>query len=204
MPGRGGSDGDPIGDWHGDGPAGLDRHGRVVAVATSPEHRFSKDLQTVIRLLPGIGVEGDAHAGATVRHRSRVRRDATRPNLRQVHLLHAELFEELAGVGHRVLPGELGENVTTTGVDLLGLPVDTVLVLGTTAEVVLTGLRNPCFQIDRFQPGLLARVRTRDPDGGLVRKSGVMGVVRRGGEVCSGDPVTVVLPPTPHRRLERV
>jgi hypothetical protein len=178
--------------------------GRVVAVATSPGHRFSKDLQPVVRLLSGIGVEGDAHSGATVRHRSRARRDATQPNLRQVHLLHAELFQELADVGHRVLPGELGENVTTSGVDLLALPVGTVLRLGATAEVVLTGLRNPCYQIDRFQPGLLDRVRSRRPGAGLVRKVGVMSVVRRGGEVRAGDPVTVELPPGPHRRLEVV
>jgi hypothetical protein len=179
-------------------------HGRVAAVASSPEHRFSKDVQPVIRLVTGIGVEGDAHSGATVRHRSRVRRDATRPNLRQVHLLHAELFDELDRAGHRVLPGELGENVTTAGVDLLGLPVDTLLLLGATAEVVVTGLRNPCFQIDRFQAGLLARVRLRGADGDWVRKAGVMGVVRRGGEVRVGDAVTVVLPPPPHRPLVAV
>jgi len=177
---------------------------QVVAVAASPAHRFSKDLRPVVRLLEGIGVEGDAHSGARVRHRSRVRRDATQPNLRQVHLLHAELFEELAGTGHPVRPGELGENVTTAGVDLLALPVGTVLRLGTTAEVVLTGLRNPCFQIDRFQPGLLAEVRLREPGGGLLRKSGVMSVVRRGGEVRAGDPIAVELPPEPHRRLEVV
>jgi hypothetical protein len=178
--------------------------GRVVAVAGSPEHRFSKAVRPVIRLLEGVGVEGDAHAGATVRHRSRVRRDASRPNLRQVHLMHAELFDELAPAGHHVLPGQLGENVTTSGVDLLGLPVEAVLLLGETAEVVLTGLRNPCFQIDRFQAGLLARVRTRDSAGLLVRKAGVMGVVRRGGEVRAGDPITVLLPSPPHRRLARV
>jgi hypothetical protein len=186
------------------GPAPAGGLGRVVAVATGPEHRFSKSPQPVVRLLAGIGVEGDAHAGARVRHRSRVRRDATAPNLRQVHLLHAELFEELAGAGHRVHAGELGENVTTEGVDLLSLPVDTVLRLGATAEVMLTGLRNPCYQIDRFQPGLLALVRPREPDRGLVRKVGVMAVVRRGGVVRAGDPVGVVLPPPPHRRLERV
>jgi hypothetical protein len=178
-----------------------DPSGHVVAVATSPAHRFSKDLRPVVRLLAGIGVEGDAHAGASVRHRSRVRRDADRPNLRQVHLLQAELFAELADVGHQVHPGDLGENVTTSGVDLLALPVGTVLRLGATAEVVLTGLRNPCYQIDRFQPGLLDRVRIRLPGAGLVRKVGVMSVVRRGGDVGAGDTVIVDLPPEPHRPL---
>jgi MOSC domain-containing protein YiiM len=185
-------------------PAGAAGAGRVVAVAAGPTHAFSKQPRPAIRLLEGLGVEGDAHLGRTVQHRSHVRRDPTAPNLRQVHLIQAELFDEVQEVGHGVLPGDLGENVTTRGVDLLGLPVDTVLVLGDTAEVRVTGLRNPCRQIDDFQPGLLQHVAGRDADGSVVRRSGVMAVVRRGGEVRPGDPVTVVLPPEPHRRLDRV
>ncbi len=158
----------------------------------------------MIRLVEGLGVEGDAHLGATVQHRSRVRRDPTQPNLRQVHLLPGELFEEVLGAGHRVLPGELGENVTTSGVDLLALPTGTVLLLGDAAEVVVTGLRNPCRQIDDFQGGLLRQVLSRDADGAVVRRAGVMGVVRRGGQVRPGDPVVVVLPDGPHRPLEPV
>lgn len=176
----------------------------VVAVAATGEHRFSKQTVPMIRLLRDLGVEGDAHLGETVQHRSRVRRDPHQPNLRQVHLIHAELFDEVLGFGHRVPPGALGENVTTTGVDLLGLPPGTVLRLGTTAEVLVTGLRNPCRQIEDFQPGLLARLVDRAADGAPVRKAGIMSVVRRGGEVRPGDPVTVVLPPEPHRRLAPV
>ncbi len=177
---------------------------QVVAVAASTTHSFTKQTAPVIRLVEGLGVEGDAHAGQTVQHLSRVRRDPTAPNLRQVHLIHAELFDEVHGSGHRVLAGDLGENVTTCGVDLLGLPVGTVLLLGDTAEVLVTGLRTPCRQIDTFQPGLLGRVVHRDAAGSVVRKTGVMGVVRRGGEVRPGDPVTVVLPDGPHRALDVV
>ncbi len=158
----------------------------------------------MIRLVEGLGVEGDAHLGATVQHRSRVRRDPRQPNLRQVHLLPSELFAEVLGAGHRVVPGDLGENVTTSGLDLLALPTGTVLLLGDVAEVVVTGLRNPCRQIDDFQDGLLRRVLSLDADGAVVRRAGVMGVVRRGGEVRPGDPVSVVLPEGPHRPLEPV
>jgi MOSC domain-containing protein YiiM len=176
----------------------------VLSVAVGIGHRFSKETAPVIRLLEGLGVEGDAHLGTTVQHRSHVRRDPTAANLRQVHLIAAELFEELARVGHHVLPGDLGENVTTYGVDLLALPLDTVLLLGDSAEVRITGLRNPCHQIDRFQDGLLSRVVGRDDEGSLVRRAGVMGVVRRGGQVRPGDPISVVLPDRPHVPLDRV
>ena len=173
----------------------------VVAVAASPEHGFSKQTRPVIRLLEGLGVEGDAHLGTTVQHVHRLRTDPSAPNLRQVHLVATELFDDLRRCGHRVLPGQLGENVATAGVDLLALPVDTVLLLGPSAEVRLTGLRNPCWQIDRFQAGLLRRVLSRDADGSVVRRAGVMGVVRRGGEVRPGDQVAVVLPDEPHAHL---
>ena len=176
---------------------------RVVAVATDARHRFSKRVRPVIRLVEGLGVEGDAHAGATVQHRSRLRRDPTAPNLRQVHLLPVELFDELRAAGLPVEPGDLGENVTTVGVDLLALPTGTVLVFGG-AEVEVTGLRNPCRQIEGFRSGLLERVLSRDADGSVRRRAGVMGVVRRGGEVRAGDELTVVLPQEPHRALEPV
>jgi MOSC domain-containing protein YiiM len=184
--------------------AGPTSPGRVLAVAASPAHEFSKQTRPAIRLLQGLGVEGDAHLGRTVQHRSRVRRDPTAPNLRQVHLVQSELLDELRAAGHEVPAGALGENVTTAGVDLLGLPVDTLLRLGDAAEVVVTGLRNPCRQIDDFQPGLLERVLGRDPDGSVRLRAGVMGVVRRGGEVRPGDVVTVLHPPGPHRPLARV
>jgi len=176
----------------------------VLAVSRSPTHSFSKPNVESIRLVAGLGVEGDAHAGETVRHRSRVAVDPTQPNLRQVHLIHAELFGELAAKGYSVAPGEMGENVTTRGIDLLALPAGARLHLGASAVVELTGLRNPCVQIDRFQKGLLAAVLDRDSQGQLVRKAGIMGIVLAGGEVRPGDPIAVMLPPEPHYRLERV
>ena len=177
---------------------------QVVGVHLSERHVFSKTARLSIRLLAGRGVEGDAHAGATVQHRSRVAKDPTQPNLRQVHLIHAELHDELAAAGFVVGPGEMGENVTTRGIDLLALPAGTRLHQGDAAVVEVTGLRNPCAQLDRFQPGLMAAVLDRDEHGGLVRKAGVMGVVVAGGDVRPGDPVRVELPPGPHRPLEPV
>lgn len=178
--------------------------GRVVAVCSDDAHRFSKVVREHVELVAGVGVAGDAHAGATVRHRSRVRRDATQPNLRQVHLVHAELFDELADAGHTVGPGDIGENVLTRGLPLLDLPVGTRLSLGASAVVELTGLRNPCRQLDAFQPGLQRAVLDRADDGSLVRKAGVMAVVVAGGTVAAGDEVQATLPPSPHRPLEPV
>lgn len=175
--------------------------GRIESVASDAVHRFSKVVRPEIELLAGVGVAGDAHSGAAVRHRSRVRRDATQANLRQVHLVHAELFDELAGAGHLVGPGDIGENVLTRGLPLLDLPVGTRLTLGTSAVVELTGLRNPCYQLDVFQPGLKQAVLGRAEDGSLVRKTGVMAVVTRGGVVRAGDPIEVTLPAAPHVAL---
>ncbi|MEP6814014.1 MAG: MOSC domain-containing protein [Marmoricola sp.] len=176
----------------------------IEAVHRDAEHRFSKVPVQEIRLLAGLGVEGDAHSGVTVQHRSRVARDPTQPNLRQVHLIHAELLEEVAADGHRVAPGDLGENVTTRGVELLALPVGTLLRLGGEAVVRVTGLRNPCVQIEAFDDGLLEQLVGRSDDGSVMRKAGVMGVVTRGGLVREGDPIDVVLPEGPHRPLAPV
>jgi MOSC domain len=176
----------------------------VQAVSRAPQHTFSKANADVIRLLAGLGVEGDAHRGRTVQHRSRVARDATQPNLRQVHLIHGELHDELRAQGFAVAPGLMGENVTTRGVQLLALPTGTRLRLGDEAIVELTGLRNPCVQLDRFQPGLMAAVLDRDDEGGLVRKSGVMAIVVTSGDVRPADPIAVELPPAPRAALERV
>lgn len=173
----------------------------VVAVSCSGSHTFSKPSAGSIRLVAGLGVEGDAHLGATVKHRSRVARDPNQPNLRQLHLIHAELHDELRAAGFDVGPGEMGENVTTRGVDLLGLPVGTRLLLGESAVAEVTGLRNPCAQLDAFQQGLMAAVLDRDDAGNLVRKAGVMAIILNGGEVCPGDAVRVELPPPPHRPL---
>ena len=176
----------------------------VTAVALSASHSFTKPTVERIRLLEGLGVDGDAHLGTTVRHRSRVRRDPTQPNLRQVHLIHGELHDELRGRGFAVSPGDMGENVTTRGIDLLGLPTGTRLRLGTGAVVEVTGLRNPCVQLDHFQQGLVAAVLHRDDRGDLRRKAGVMAIVLTSGEVRPGDPIGVEIPPPPHTRLERV
>lgn len=176
----------------------------VVAVCRSPTHSFSKPVCDSIELIAGIGVAGDAHAGTTVKHRSRVARDPSQPNLRQVHLIHAELHDELRAAGFTVSPGDMGENITTRGVDLLGLPTGTLLHLGSEAVVEVTGLRNPCTQLDDFQSGLLAAVLDRDEHGRVVRKAGVMGVVVTGGEVRPGDVIEVKLPPEPHRPLAPV
>ena len=176
----------------------------VIAVSRGRDHRFSKASVEGVTLLTGIGIAGDAHAGMTVQHRSRVAADPTQPNLRQVHLLHAELFDELREQGFNVRPGQLGENITTIGLDLLGLPRGTRLRIGATAMVEVTGLRNPCSQIDDFMPGLLKAVVHRAADGSLVRKTGIMGVVTADGDVASDDVIAVELPEGPHEPLERV
>jgi MOSC domain-containing protein YiiM len=178
--------------------------GTVTAVCASPAHSFSKKPVDRIALLAGLGVAGDAHCGETVKHRSRVAQDPTQPNLRQVHLIHSELFVELARMGFEVGPGDLGENITTTGIDLLGLPAAAELHIGNGAVIRVTGLRNPCTQLDRFQSGLMAAVLGRDSRGKLVRKAGIMGVVLAGGGVEAGDAIRVRLPSMPYRALERV
>jgi hypothetical protein len=176
----------------------------VIAVCRSPAHTLSKPCRDRIRLLAGLGVDGDAHLGETVKHRSRVAQDPTQPNLRQVHLIHAELFDELRAAGFAVMPGLMGENVTTRGVDLLGLPVGALLYLGESAVGEVTGLRNPCIQLDSIQLGLMEATLGRKADGSLIRKAGVLGVVRAGGEVRPGDPVRIELLDRPRRKLEKV
>ncbi|MBD5785558.1 MOSC domain-containing protein [Cellulosimicrobium terreum] len=176
----------------------------VVALATDAEHRFSKEATTAVRVVAGHGIVGDTHAGTTVQHRSRVRADPTQPNLRQVHLIHAELFDDLADAGFEVSPGDLGENVTTRGIDLLGLPRGTRLAIGPDVVLEVTGLRNPCQQINDFRPGLLKEVVAPDGAGGVVRKAGVMSVVEQGGTISTGDAVVVTLPDAPHEPLAPV
>jgi MOSC domain-containing protein YiiM len=177
----------------------------VVAVSARAGHGIGKDDADRIRLVEGLGVDGDAHLGATVKHRSRVRRDPTQVNLRQVHLIHAELHDELAEAGFAGLrPGQMGENVTTAGLDLLALPAGTRLRLGDSAVVEVTGLRNPCKQLDEIQPGLMQATLDRDSDGEIIRKAGVFAIVRAGGDVRRGDAIAVELPPSPHRALRPV
>ncbi|MFJ2666816.1 MOSC domain-containing protein [Nocardia fluminea] len=178
--------------------------GTVIAVNSNETYSFTKPTRPSIRLLTGLGVEGDVHAGTTVKHRSRVAQDPTQPNLRQVHLMHEELFTEVADHGFAVHPGDLGENITTSGLDLLALPVGTLLRIGSDAVVEVTGLRNPCIQIDRFQAGLLKQLVRHDAAGALVRKAGIMSVVVSGGEVRPGDSIVVELPPQPWKALDRV
>jgi len=175
--------------------------GVVNAVSRSPGHTLVKTSEACVRLMAGQGVEGDAHQGATVKHRSRVARDPTAPNRRQVHLIHAELHDELRQKGFEVKPGQMGENITTSGLDLLGLAAGTRLHIGDTAIVEVTGLRSPCAQLDKIQPGLMAATLDRDAEGGLIRKAGIMGIVLAAGEVRPGDPIRAEPPPPPHRPL---
>jgi MOSC domain len=175
----------------------------VLAVHRSATHSFSKPAALSIRFVVGIGVEGDVHAGETVKHRSRVARDPTQPNLRQVHLVNAELHEALKAAGFNVKPGDMGENITTRGLDLLALPTGTRLMIGA-AVIQVTGLRNPCVQLDRFQPGLMQATLDRDTAGNLIRKAGVMGVVLSGGDVQAGDGIRVQMPEGERRALAPV
>ena len=173
----------------------------VTAVSRSATHTMSKPNADSLLLVAGLGVDGDAHSGKTVKHRSRVRRDPSQPNLRQVHLLHAELHDELRAAGFDLAPGQMGENITTRGIDLLDLPTATRLHLGDSAIVELTGLRNPCVQLDGIAEGLMAATLDRDEQGNLVRKAGVMGIVLVGGVVRPGDPVRIGPPAEPRRPL---
>ena len=182
----------------------ISREAVVSSVSRAAAHDFSKRVEPSIRLMTGLGVQGDAHMGATVKHRSRVARDPTQPNLRQVHLIHEELHDELRAAGFRVAPGTMGENITTRGVALLDLPRDTLLRVGPSAVLAVTGLRNPCSQLNRCEPGLMAAVLDRDAQGNLIRKAGIMCVVLSDGEVRPGDPVLVELPPEPHLALQEV
>lgn len=178
--------------------------GIVLAVARDAKHRFSKQLVSEISIVAGQGVEGDAHKGVTVKHRSRVRADPSQPNLRQVHLIAAELFDELTEKGYDISPAQLGENITTRGIDLLALPKSAILKIGKDVVLEITGLRNPCSQIEKFKKGLLGAVLDKTEDGELVRKAGVMSTVLAGGNVQAGDNIEIELPPLPHEKLERV
>ena len=175
----------------------------VISVNVSPAHSFSKTPTDSVVLEEGVGVRGDAHAGTTVKHRSRVARDPDQPNLRQIHLIHQELFDQLAAAGHAVAPGQLGENITTSGIDLLGLPVGARLHIAD-AVIVVTGLRNPCQQINDFQPGLLKQVLRPDASGHVQKLTGVMGIVARSGTIRPQDRITLELPPEPHHPLTGV
>ena len=177
---------------------------RVIAVSKSSTHSFSKATCPSINLIEGLGVEGDAHLGKTVKHRSRVAVDPSQPNLRQVHLIHGELHDELIEQGFRVAPGIMGENITTKGIDILGLPRDALLLIGDTAVIKITGLRNPCKQLDDYQNGLLSAVLDKTPKGELIRKAGVMGIVFSGGIIKTDDTIKIQLPHEPYHKLERV
>jgi MOSC domain-containing protein YiiM len=176
----------------------------VISVHRDPDHRFSKTAERSIHLVAGLGVEGDAHSGATVQHRSRVARDPSQPNLRQVHLVHTELFDELADAGFTVRPGDIGENMATRGIALLALPTGTLLRIGDDAVLEVTGLRNPCYQLDDFRKGLMAATLDRDAGGNLIRKAGIMAIVLKSGLIRAGDPIGIDLPPEPHQALKPV
>ena len=176
----------------------------VVSVSKSSTHAFSKEPIAEISLIAGEGVEGDAHRGVTVKHRSRVKADPTQPNLRQVHLIHRELFDELQQKGFKVSPGVMGENITTQGIDLLSLPRHTLLKIGPSTELKVTGLRNPCAQLDDYQTGLMSALIAKDAQGNLIRKAGIMAIVVTGGKVKPHDAIEIILPARPYQKLERV
>lgn len=173
----------------------------VVAVSVNPEHTLSKANQNSIRLVRGVGITGDAHAGKNDQHRSHSKRDPKRPNLRQVHLIHSEFYEELNAAGFSVLPGQLGENITTKGLELLKLPSAAKLFIGRQTALQVTGLRDPCKQLNSIQAGLMEATIERKSDGGLIRKTGIMSVVIKGGEIKPGDPIRVEMPPEPHKPM---
>jgi MOSC domain-containing protein YiiM len=185
-------------------PANISFVGHVVSVSKDDEHRFSKAPVESIRLIKDFGVEGDIHAGVTVQHRSRVAQDPTQPNLRQVHLIQREFFDVALSHGFELHSGDLGENILTSGVDLLELPQGARLHIGSEAVLYITGLRNPCNQINNFRNGLLKVSIGRGAGGEIIRKVGIMTVVERGGAVSAGDLIKASLPPLPHHRLERV
>lgn len=178
--------------------------GKVISVSLCEKHNFSKEPVEKIKVVKGIGVEGDAHSGEKVQHLSRVRVNPDQPNLRQVHLIHKELLDELSTKGFSLKAGDLGENILTEGLELLTLPQKTLLKIGETVRLEVTGLRNPCKQIENFREGLLKEVLDKDEEGKIVRKTGIMSIVLEGGVVKPGDMIEVVLPPEPHHPLERV
>ncbi|MBT8233756.1 MAG: MOSC domain-containing protein [Saprospiraceae bacterium] len=180
------------------------KNGRVIAVHKCPHHQLSKISQPFINIIEGQGIEGDAHKGMTVKHRSRVRKDPTQPNLRQVHLMHSELFDELSAEGFDIEPGMMGENITTQNIDLLNLPKDTILNIGDACVIQITGLRNPCNQLNGIQEGLMENLVYKNKKGELIRKAGIMAIVLKGGIVKKGDAILVNLPSKPLIKLDRV
>jgi MOSC domain-containing protein YiiM len=176
----------------------------ATALHLSSTHSLSKEQVDSLTMVAGLGAAGDAHSGALVKHRARVAKDPNQPNLRQVHLIHSELFDELASKGFQVGPGAMGENITTRGIDLLGLPTGAILAVGDEVLLAVTGLRNPCSQLDDLIPGLMSAVLDRAPDGTLIRKAGVMAVVLAGGTIHAGDPIDVAPPPGRPRPLQPV
>jgi MOSC domain-containing protein YiiM len=176
----------------------------VTSVSRSETYTFSKPSQPSIRLITALGVEGDAHLGVTVKHRSRIRKDPTRPNLRQVHLIHSELIAELNATGFSIHPGQLGENITTSGIDLLNLPTGAHLAIGPEAIIEVTGLRNPCQQLNDLQPGLMDACMTHNADGKNTARAGIMAIVLQGGLITPGDIIQITLPPQPQTPLTYV
>jgi MOSC domain-containing protein YiiM len=166
--------------------------GTVVAVASKEKHEFSKRTRHAITLVEDHGVEGDVHAGRVIQHRYLAKKMPVMPNNRQVHLIASELFTELGLSGFNVSPGELGENITTAGLDLTNLPLGTRLRLGSSAVVEITGLRTPCSLIDRFQKGLKRAMIMKHEQPRF--RCGVLGVAKATGKIAPGDPIIVELP----------
>ncbi len=176
----------------------------ILSTSARKGHGVGKTVLSEITLIAGQGVEGDAHCGEKVKHRSRARYNPSLPNLRQVHLIHGELLDELAGKGFAIAPGELGENILTGGIDLLSLPTGSILSFPSGATVEITGLRNPCIQLERHKTGLMHALLDHAADGSLIRKGGIMGIVLTGGVVRAGDGVVITDPEGAFRPLQPV
>lgn len=178
--------------------------GRIEALHSSPSHSLKKETTSSLEIIKGLGVKGDAHMGAKIKHVYRVRKDPNEPNLRQVHIIHAELFDELKTKDFDISFGEMGENITCSGLDILSLPTDTELQMGVSTRLKVTGLRNPCAQLDSIKKGLMKACLDRNQSGEMIPKVGIMTIVLEGGIINQGDEIKVVFPPEPHRKLEAV
>ncbi|SRR6266446_5986019 len=166
--------------------------GRVIAVCCNPEPDLPKPVVDAVHLIENWGVEGDYHAGSLVRHRYLAKKDPTRPNMRQVLLMDAAVFAELAQNDIHIGPGMMGENITIEGMAMMQLAVGTRLAIGS-AIVEVTERRSPCYQLNGIDPRLLKAV-ARKQDGQAIFKAGIMAQILQGGWVRAGDLVKVLSP----------
>lgn len=166
--------------------------GKVIAVCCNPEPGLPKPVVDTVHLIENWGVEGDYHAGPLVRHRYLAKKDPTKPNMRQVLLMDAVVFADLAQNDIHIGPGMMGENITIEGLAVMQLAVGTRLAIGS-AVVEVTERRSPCYQLNGIDPRLLKAVVTKQ-DGQAIFKAGIMTRILQGGWVRAGDLVKVLSP----------